>query len=272
MNRSMTLPWPSGDMVDTAGPPPLIAPAVPSQRSERGAQAVIAGDWLDRLARDERVIWPGFIDDGLADALRQEVYALRNGRHLRSARVGRGRERRHDPAERGDRIRWLDGATPAQQALLQRLEEVRLQVARDLIPGLFETEAHFALYPPGTGYARHVDAFRAGNRRRLSLVLYLNRHWRGRDGGELAFYAPDGRELERVQPEAGTAALFLSQTVPHAVLPTRRWRVSIACWMRLRDSASPLDSMSRRTDPLPAGRAGLDMEHGSRLVVPQPRC
>ncbi|WP_018935865.1 2OG-Fe(II) oxygenase [Thioalkalivibrio sp. ALJ24] len=203
------------------------------------------GDWLDRLARDERVVWPGFIDDGLADALRREVYALRNGRHLRSARVGRGQERRHDPAERGDRIRWLDGATPAQQALLQRLEEIRRQLARDLIPGLFETEAHFALYPPGTGYARHVDAFRAGNRRRLSLVLYLNRHWRGRDGGELAFYAPDGRELERVQPEAGTAALFLSQTVPHAVLPTRRWRASIACWMRLRDSASPLDSLAR---------------------------
>ncbi len=32
---------------------------------------------------------------------------------------------------------------------MARLDEIRLQVRRSLIPGLFETESHFALYPPG---------------------------------------------------------------------------------------------------------------------------
>ncbi|PYG00363.1 SM-20-related protein [Thioalkalivibrio sp. ALE21] len=233
-----------------AGPRPVPPDGI---REGTPAAAPLADDgWLDTLARDGRVVCPGFLEDRLSDALRQEVYALRNAARLRSARVGRGRERRHDAAERGDRIHWLEGATPAQRELLERLEHLRRVAARGLIPGLFETEAHFALYPPGTGYARHVDAFREGNRRRLSLVLYLNRHWRARDGGELAFYTPqdgadEARELERVRPEAGTLAIFLSQSVPHAVLPTRRWRASIACWMGLRDTASPLDSLERQS-------------------------
>lgn len=235
---------PSGGLVSARGVPQAFSADLSGAGMASGAPDEPA-PWLDALAREGRVVWQDFLASGLTDALREEVYALRNAAHLRRARVGRGRERRHDAAERGDRIRWLDGATPAQQSLLSLLDGLRLQVSRGLIPGLFETEAHFALYPPGTGYARHVDAFREGNRRRLSLVLYLNRHWRARDGGELAFYDADGRELERVRPEAGTAALFLSQSVPHAVLPTRRWRASIACWMRLRDSGSPLDSLAR---------------------------
>jgi len=77
------------------------------------------------------------------------------------------------------------------------------------------------------------------------LVFYLNRHWRERDGGQLAIYDSEGREIRRIQPRAGTLVMFLSQTVPHAVLPTRRWRASIASWMRIRDLSGPLASLDR---------------------------
>ena len=45
----------------------------------------------------------------------------------------------------------------AEQALLLRLEELRLQFNRDLFLGIFDLELHYAWYAPGTFYARHVD-------------------------------------------------------------------------------------------------------------------
>ncbi|WP_369699443.1 2OG-Fe(II) oxygenase [Thioalkalivibrio sp. ALJ5] len=202
-------------------------------------------DWLRGLAVGEPVVWPDFLPEETVDALHDEVYALRDAAQLAQARIGRGGERHRDRATRGDWIHWLDGASPAQQAFMARLDEIRLQVSRTLIPGLFETESHFALYPPGTHYARHVDAFQAGNCRRLSLVFYLNRDWHERDGGQLAIYDDADRECQRIQPTAGTLVMFLSQSAPHAVLPTRRWRASIASWMRVRDLSGPLASIDR---------------------------
>ncbi len=228
--------------------PPIAAPGSVSLAvtpAECGLGTAPVPDWLDRLAASEPVVWPGFLEEGLVDALRDELYALRDSSRLERARIGRASGRRRDLATRGDWIHWLDGASPAQQAFVAALDQVRLQVSRTLIPGLFETESHFALYPPGAHYARHVDAFQASNCRRLSLVLYLNRHWRARDGGELAIYDQDDREIQRIQPCAGTLVMFLSQDVPHAVLPTRRWRASIASWMRVRDPVGPLASLNR---------------------------
>ncbi len=202
-------------------------------------------DWLYGLAAGEPVVWPDFLPEDTVDALHDEIYALRDAAQLAQARIGRGGERHRDRATRGDWIHWLDGASLAQQAFMERLDAIRLQVSRTLIPGLFETESHFALYPSGTHYARHVDAFQAGNCRRLSLVFYLNRDWREQDGGQLAIYDDAGRECQRIQPTAGTLVMFLSQTVPHAVLPTHRWRASIASWMRVRELANPLAGLDR---------------------------
>ena len=198
------------------------------------------GYWLDILAREQRWVWPGFLEPDRVEALRDEVYALRDADALHQARIGRARGRVRDPATRGDWIHWLDGSSPAQADLLARYDDLRIAINRSLMLGLFDTEAHFALYPPGTHYARHLDAFQEGNLRRLSLVLYLNRHWRSRDGGELALYDAHGVEYERIHPTAGTLVMFFSRSVPHAVLPTRRWRASIAAWMRVRDPANPL--------------------------------
>ncbi|WP_018144577.1 MULTISPECIES: 2OG-Fe(II) oxygenase [unclassified Thioalkalivibrio] len=236
----MNLPALGPEWLEAAETAPTLAPVVADSSSE----FCEPDGWLDALAHEHRLVWPDFLPQEIVDALREEVYALRDAAQLAQARIGRAGERHRDRATRGDWIHWLDGASPAQQAFMARLDEIRLQASRALIPGLFETESHFALYPPGTHYARHVDAFQAGNCRRLSLVFYLNRHWRERDGGQLAIYDSEGREIRRIQPRAGTLVMFLSQTVPHAVLPTRRWRASIASWMRIRDLSGPLASLA----------------------------
>jgi SM-20-related protein len=45
-------------------------------------------------------------------------------------------------------------ASAAEQRVRLALEELRLVMNRRLALGLFEFEAHYALYPPGAGYAR----------------------------------------------------------------------------------------------------------------------
>ena len=204
-----------------------------------------APNHLDTLARSGLAVLPGYLDAPLVDALRDELHAARAAAGLHRARVGRGCGRRRAADVRGDWIRWLDGSTEAQRGLFARLEAIREEVNRSLMLGLFEIEAHFALYPPGAGYQRHVDAFQHDNPRRLSAVLYLNRHWRRAQGGELAIYDAAGGEVRRILPQAGTLVLFLSQNVPHAVLPTRRWRASIAAWFRVRESDNPLAGLAR---------------------------
>ena len=64
---------------------------------------------------------------------------------------------------------------------------------REAFLGLFELEMHYAWYPPGAGYARHIDQPHGSGQRRVSLVLYLNRRWRAGDGGELKIVDDLGR-------------------------------------------------------------------------------
>jgi SM-20-related protein len=194
----------------------------------------LSAEALEALATTGFVQQPAFLDAATLAALREEAGGPASQEGMHRAGIGRGAEHQVAEAVRGDWIRWLDGRTEAQRRLLERWEALRVEVNRELMLGLFELEAHFALYPPGAGYARHLDAFRADNPRRLSAVLYLNPDWRAEDGGELVVYDASGGERLRVLPEAGTLALFLSQEIEHAVLPTRRWRSSIAGWFRVR--------------------------------------
>jgi len=197
------------------------------------------GDVSEALASQGFVVLPGWLEAGLITALRAELPSEGAVEGMHRAGVGRGAEHRVADAVRGDWIRWLDGSSPTQAAFLQRMETIRQNANRTLQLGVFELEAHFALYPPGSGYERHLDAFQDGNPRRLSAVLYLNPVWAENDGGELAIYDDDGREVRRVLPEAGTLVLFLSQRIPHAVLPAKRWRASIAAWFRIRGEGGP---------------------------------
>ena len=103
---------------------------------------------------------------------------------------------------------------------------------RELMLGLDELEAHFAMYAPGTRYAKHRDRFRDDDARVLSSVLYLNDDWQESDGGALRLYLPD-RHLD-VYPSAGKLVLFLSADFEHEVLAATRDRLSIAGWFRRR--------------------------------------
>jgi len=156
----------------------------------------------------------------------------------RRAGIGRGTDLQVMSAIRRDRIHWLEEVEAADRHWLALMEQVRVGVNRELFLGLFEYESHFAYYPPGAFYLRHVDAFKGEGNRRLSTVLYLNGDWQPGDGGELVLY-PEGYHAGiAIAPRAGTLVAFLSEDLPHEVLETRAERYSIAGWFRINGSDS----------------------------------
>ena len=166
----------------------------------------------------------------LARDLREDVLRLRQAGALAPAAVGRAGTRVLRDDIRGDATLWLDDPRcgNASHAFVEVLDGLRAALNRRLFLGLHEVEAHYAAYPPGTGYARHRDRFRDSDARVVSLVSYLNPDWRDNDGGALRLQLDDG--TVDVLPRSGSVC-FLSE-LEHEVLPARRDRLSIAAWMR----------------------------------------
>lgn len=191
-------------------------------------------DIVDSLVEHGWYCGNDVIDISLCAALKEEVNALRHQNALDQAGIGRGHQHHQRRDIRGDAIHWLDRATPDQKAYLASMEALQQTLNQQLYLGLFEYEAHFAHYPPGAHYACHLDSFQGRSNRVISTVGYLNPDWQPGDGGEMVIYAPDapGQALARVEPRAGTFTCFLSERMPHEVLPTRVPRTSIAGWFR----------------------------------------
>jgi SM-20-related protein len=115
------------------------------------------------------------------------------------------------------------------------MEELRLQLNREALLGLFELELHYARYPPGSAYARHVDQPLGNSQRRVSLVLYLNPEWQRTDGGVLRIHdAQDG--FVDIEPLGGRLVCFLTSGREHEVLEARSDRLSISGWFRIREA------------------------------------
>ncbi|HXH03298.1 MAG TPA: 2OG-Fe(II) oxygenase, partial [Candidatus Competibacteraceae bacterium] len=166
------------------------------------------------------------------------LQAWAHGR-FHSAGIGRGANHRLRPEIRSDRVYWLDESAGglAQRRYLELLEALRLALNRELFLGLARFEGHFAVYPPGSHYRRHLDSFQGTRQRIVSTVLYLNPDWQVEDAGALRLYLPasGGERIVDVLPEDGNFVCFLSERIPHEVLPPRRRRLSVTGWFRLRD-------------------------------------
>lgn len=182
----------------------------------------------DAIHADGYAVVQSFVADETASALAAEC----RGADLQVTAIGRGPNRTERPDLRGDKTQWLhtSDASFAQRVYFEAMDELRCGLNRELMLGLDELEAHFAMYAPGTRYARHRDRFRDGDARVLSSVLYLSDDWRASDGGALRLYLHD-RHLD-IYPFAGKLVLFLSADFEHEVLAATRDRLSIAGWFR----------------------------------------
>lgn len=191
-------------------------------------------DGID-LGTDGIAVRDRFLTRRAIRALADSARKRRERGDFAAARIGADRQLQRRAEIRGDSICWLTEPLFApERALLTRFEGLRVQMNRDAFLGLFELELHYAWYPPGTGYARHVDQPQNRDRRRVSLVLYLNERWEASDGGELRIFSDDERHRD-IEPVAGRLVVFLTERREHEVLPTRRGRLSITGWFRSRE-------------------------------------
>ena len=153
---------------------------------------------------------------------------------LNPAGVGRGQGLAVREGIRGDSIQWLEhGQSAPSDGYLQAMDELRSALNQAFYLGLEDFECHFACYPPGAFYQKHLDRFRDDDRRTVTAVYYLNEAWQTEHGGALRLYLADQTEQD-VLPSAGTLVLFISAELPHEVLPATRERLSLTGWFRRR--------------------------------------
>lgn len=175
-----------------------------------------------------------FIAEDLTHELAAECRRRGQQGVLTPAGIGRGSGQAVREAVRGDRIQWLEaGESAACDRYLALMDELRLALNAGLYLGLADYESHFALYPPGAFYQRHLDRFRDDDRRAVSAVLYLNQDWRSEQGGALRMHLDEDRPQD-ILPLGGRLVVFLSAEMPHEVLPATHERLSLTGWFRRR--------------------------------------
>ena len=192
---------------------------------------------LDNLAGRGWVFVDAALPADLCRNLRQCGMDLQKTGKMKPAKIGPGLSRQKNSLIRDDEIYWLqDQETQAALKLwLQFLIQLQQDLNQELFLGAGRFECHFACYPPGGHYDRHVDQSTAGPQDRLiSFVYYLNNNWKPRDGGQLVIYKDhESSEIEaQIEPHEGRLVLFQSAKVSHAVAKSTSERWSLTGWLR----------------------------------------
>ena len=183
------------------------------------------------------VVIDNFITEDFRKQLLEEQQELLQRGQFRHAGIGKGDAFTIRPEIRSDKVLWMENfnLTPLQAKYWALVEEIRMGINQRCYLGLRSFEAHFAMYPPGSFYLRHLDQFSQVKYRVVTIILYLNDSWsEDQDGGALRMYLPseDGEEILDVFPEGGKLVVFLSGEIPHEVLTTYKERISITGWLR----------------------------------------
>jgi len=191
----------------------------------------------DLMRKDYSVI-DHFFDTQTVTLLRDSLLNHFEEDRFKKAGIGNKTNQLVAAGIRGDYILWIDERIQTQIELVffRQIYQFIKYLNRTCFLGILHHEFHYALYPPGTGYKRHLDTFQNDDKRKLSIAFYLNESdWKASDGGALAMYINKKNGLEEVitiLPEAGRMVIFESQKIPHEVLLAQRNRLSITGWLK----------------------------------------
>jgi SM-20-related protein len=186
------------------------------------------------LGRSGLSVSPNFLPFATLQTLQEDFKQSRDRKLFRPAAIGAGKNPEVNGQERRDEIYWIDQATAtsAQESLLLRMASLQQALNRNLFLGLREFEGHYAAYSAGGFYHRHLDSIRDTNSRMVSVVLYLNTHWKIDDGGQLRVYHAANRRDTTIDPIGGTLVCFLSKISEHEVLESFADRISFTGWFK----------------------------------------
>ncbi len=191
---------------------------------------------LETLAEKSWAESPNIWPHDFCRRLARECQILEQQGSLKKASIGHGLDKSMNQAIRGDSTYWIteEKATPVQKKFLQEMQKVQYTLNRSFYLGLNHLESHFAIYPPGTGYDKHVDNHRGSGARKITFILYLNENWNSGDGGELSLFQPENEDerLALLPPTLGRFVLFRSEVFPHQVEKSLKTRISLTGWLR----------------------------------------
>lgn len=177
----------------------------------------------------------------------EEVEVLRNGLlakyeedQFKKSAIGNKTNELVEKEIRGDFILWLNEAEAgtAEKVFFNRVNNLVDYLNRTCFMGILHKEFHYAVYPEGTFYKRHLDTFQNDGRRKLSVVCYLNDEtWLEENGGELTIYVDENGEEKAIDlyPFPGRVVIFESQELEHEVQRVKHSkRLSITGWLKTR--------------------------------------
>lgn len=190
---------------------------------------------IDDVVNQQYAVMDNFFTTAEVDVLKKGLLDAFETNQFKKSAIGNRADEKVMDAIRGDYIFWLDEqeTSPAAQLFFAKINEFIAYINATCYLGINEKEFHYAVYPEGTFYKRHLDVFQNDKRRRLSLVCYLNdENWLPEYGGELVIYKESGDVV--VYPEKGRVVIFDSQTLEHEVKPVQQKRYSITGWLKTR--------------------------------------
>lgn len=194
---------------------------------------------IDALMADKYAIADIFFSSSEIDALQVSLRRKYESDGFKKSAIGNQANEKVVDAVRGDYILWLneESADEAEKQFFSKINDFVQYLNRTCYLGITDKEFHYAVYPEGTFYKRHLDTFQNDSRRKLSMVCYLNdEDWQPEFGGELTIYLKEnGRETEKnIYPVKGRMVIFESQLLEHEVKPVKQQRLSITGWLKSR--------------------------------------
>tara|TARA_R110002020_G_scaffold7207_15_gene30505 strand:- start:1573 stop:2220 length:648 start_codon:yes stop_codon:yes gene_type:complete len=181
-----------------------------------------------------------FFDASEIEELRDSLKDIYEADCFKKAAIGDKFNEEVDKTIRGDFILWINEAEgrAVERRFFNKINNLVDYLNRTCFLGILQKEFHYAVYPTGTFYRRHLDTFQNDDRRKLSMVCYLNDDsWVATNGGELTLYLPseNGETALDIIPKPGRMVIFESQVLEHEVKPVlASERLSITGWLKTR--------------------------------------
>ncbi|MDF9800416.1 SM-20-related protein [Catalinimonas alkaloidigena] len=200
------------------------------EKSEALLQEAQLEQLVDQLAENGYGLIDHFFSPDEVNAVINRFQDLSEEGKFKKAGIGKMQNFAVDKSVRGDYIRWINPNDMMEVTAnyVGKMRQLMEYLNYTCFLGLKDFEAHFAMYPAGTFYKRHVDRFHQKPHRVISTVCYLNENWKEKDGGQLRMFLPD--EEFDIAPLSGRMVCFRSE-IEHEVQLTSRPRYSITGWM-----------------------------------------
>ena len=194
---------------------------------------------IEDISESKYSIVDGFFSPAEVDVLRKNLLEKYEEDNFKKAAIGNKTSEMIAKSIRGDFILWINEADAgeAEKIYFSKINSLVEYLNRTCFMGILTKEFHYAVYPEGTFYKRHLDTFQNDGRRKLSMVCYLNNeNWQPENGGELSIYINTGDQEEEIKiyPFPGRVVIFESQELEHEVKPVKVPRLSITGWLKTR--------------------------------------